>query len=1119
MAENTFNFEMLYEQVSEKDLFEDQTHQKTADTLHTLIEQSEKACTIGLSGDWGAGKSTVIELLRKKFPDDSTLFFLFDAWAHEGDPLRRIFLESLINHIDPDNKDETLQENKQKISSKFKKVTVKSKKRASKLGAILTISGLFVPIGIGLTRLVKDNEVVSPFHNSAGDLHILYTISLLLIAAPLLALIGWAIFGEKRKNKKKFLKIFPRKDWSFFKVTSKDKYNQEIFEDGEKTSIEFEQYFKEILSNYIGRGKRYNRAIIVVDNLDRVEHADFLKIWSTLQSFFQNRNLPNKGNDYINNTWFIIPFDERGLEQIWSKKDSARQEYQETVNNSENGNLFYELSKSKNTVARSFINKSFQVLLEVPKPIMSGWKRYLSEHAFKSLSSWSEEDVKDIVEHYESYISQEKRTPPTPRKIRNYINQLGVLKLRYGSEFESIYLSIYATLRNDLSREELQEKLIGKSLPAYIYSEDEELLYQKISAILFAVNLEKGVELLIAPKISDAYYSGKIEVIGELLSSHPSAFWIAYKSVKRDLLPSVQTSEDGKLNYLSILDEPFKNHLPNLAQERRAIQSAIIGSKDFNYKKFDYADEFLKLLRVTLDRESLIDWLELNFKDGIKKCLSDFDKTDRGAHLEYLSDIETVINAENKEKPSRLYYTNLNVEKVADWYNLEKSLGIEFSFVLPNKSLLKDATSSITTSNYLNSELSIACMKVLSRYPRYFEQGRDELIESLNNWALSPQSTPENKIGYSLLFQLFIIGTDEQKSVIETAVRNSNFISYLTSYVPQPTPEIIMLLALTLKDELLANSYVNDAYKSQFNQELDEEFVELLYGVISEYSLFEDLWELSLYKFAFSGQLIMRAHNEGVLKNYVPAVLTYNQIDWLKKGFPKNEITLKLFDAFLSTHDISEVTEHLKSSPLEKDNDKVLYLLSVTNFDLVREVVVDILAIFTKEQWDSCFENNFYYLDIAIENDLKGSSNYTESFEDFFNITIKENKETEEWFFDYFEQLLNVVASPETSMSNITLKYFSHLEDLLRDEYFNIFKDHFSSYVNRVSTEHLDTRIYAWLKGEKWERISWIVNEARLKSFKANDNLQVKIKDLQAITEDEKQSAILKSLAKRLRVK
>src|SRR6266566_6074920 len=73
-------------------------HKRIAKAIHELITREEGARAIALVGTWGGGKSTVINLLKQE-ADQYLAVFIFDAWAHESDPLRRTFLERLIGYL------------------------------------------------------------------------------------------------------------------------------------------------------------------------------------------------------------------------------------------------------------------------------------------------------------------------------------------------------------------------------------------------------------------------------------------------------------------------------------------------------------------------------------------------------------------------------------------------------------------------------------------------------------------------------------------------------------------------------------------------------------------------------------------------------------------------------------------------------------------------------------------------------------------------------------------------------------------------------------------------------------------------------------------------------------
>ena len=85
-----------------KDGSKNQTHENIAENLYNLIsDNNTPGLTIGLEGKWGSGKSTVIKILSEKLKaNQDTFIFYIDTWAHEGDPLRRIFLESFVEGVE-----------------------------------------------------------------------------------------------------------------------------------------------------------------------------------------------------------------------------------------------------------------------------------------------------------------------------------------------------------------------------------------------------------------------------------------------------------------------------------------------------------------------------------------------------------------------------------------------------------------------------------------------------------------------------------------------------------------------------------------------------------------------------------------------------------------------------------------------------------------------------------------------------------------------------------------------------------------------------------------------------------------------------------------------------------
>ena len=88
---------------------------------------------IGLEGSWCSGKSTVIEILGNKLGknnEEKNLLIKFDAWEHEGDRLRRVFLWSFIDELKPKiNYNKELDNLREEISKPKKDRKIKSKSK------------------------------------------------------------------------------------------------------------------------------------------------------------------------------------------------------------------------------------------------------------------------------------------------------------------------------------------------------------------------------------------------------------------------------------------------------------------------------------------------------------------------------------------------------------------------------------------------------------------------------------------------------------------------------------------------------------------------------------------------------------------------------------------------------------------------------------------------------------------------------------------------------------------------------------------------------------------------------------------------------------------------------
>ena len=241
-----YRYRILPEEVAKKDLFDFGTHERVAATVHKILTSPEnKALTIGLEGSWGSGKSTVVEILRRKLCGEKFHYFYFDAWAHEGDPLRKVFLESFIKSIDVENDANQLQLLENRISNRQTTTRIKSSRRTTQLGKWLYLSALFVPLGVAI---ISSGGVVGLSNAVFGNDNGMNAMGVVFSLAPLIVLLTNAISSLRSEGG-----VLHPKNWVFQESESDSEHVSEESEEDERSSIEFEKYFDEVVEIVLSR--------------------------------------------------------------------------------------------------------------------------------------------------------------------------------------------------------------------------------------------------------------------------------------------------------------------------------------------------------------------------------------------------------------------------------------------------------------------------------------------------------------------------------------------------------------------------------------------------------------------------------------------------------------------------------------------------------------------------------------------------------------------------------------------------------------------------------------------------------------------------------------------------
>lgn len=270
------------------------------ETLKNIIKNAPRTgtFTIGLFGEWGSGKSSIIKTVKDEISKNhkefgSIKFVIYDAWKYVQDSFRRMFLLNLQKELKQEKTD--LME--KFYCNKTVEQTIKLKFSSQKFYWIFVM--LFVASVVAIIALPS----VSNYNNKIWTLSafIGFIISLL----GLLVNVVFRCFNELKTSTNAPLMFAPE---------------------------QFEDCFKDILSNALkkntftvirnwvkGNTDKNDKIIIVIDNIDRCSSDRAYELLTDIKNFMGN----------YDNLVFIIPIDDTALKKHLIKNNNSNRDAEE----------------------------------------------------------------------------------------------------------------------------------------------------------------------------------------------------------------------------------------------------------------------------------------------------------------------------------------------------------------------------------------------------------------------------------------------------------------------------------------------------------------------------------------------------------------------------------------------------------------------------------------------------------------------------------------------------------------------------------------------------------------------------------------------------------------------
>jgi len=341
-------------------------HKEYVDTLEEMVHNADPAWNIGVFGEWGSGKTSIIRMLYSRLQDAEREYVCveFDAWKHAEESIRTDLLLNLDQAIgektgQTDKKNNPAVLGEEQITDELYDVEEAAERVRDDRSAWEVLKHFLheekyvagAIVGIGLISLVA-SILISP-QVGAGFLTV--------VLVPLLLYMAKQLSNATDTLRRKF--VYPRREWSGA----------------------YEQLFEDIIDE-----TEADRVIISIDNLDRCESETVYDVLVSLKTFLEQDECV-----------YIIPCD-----------DEALQSHIESID--ERGEYF-ESQKH----GREFLRKFFQTHLRIPQFIPEDIERY-AEKMNEDLSEPFESDVIDIVT--KAYVKN-------PRRIKQSLNQLTTLRI------------------------------------------------------------------------------------------------------------------------------------------------------------------------------------------------------------------------------------------------------------------------------------------------------------------------------------------------------------------------------------------------------------------------------------------------------------------------------------------------------------------------------------------------------------------------------------------------------------------------------------------------------------------------------------------------------------------
>ncbi|AYF32372.1 hypothetical protein CUU95_00365 [Vreelandella alkaliphila] len=365
-----------FERPEERDLFSGKGHENAANGIYDVILNHDDVHIVGVEGNLGAGKSTVIKILEKKLNPEKYKFVYFDADMYQHSSTKSAFIKVFYNKIKDISKKGSLS-NVKEAKDKALGYHVEYTKKTDSALSFYVIS--FIGAMFLFFRNVKEGleVLISSFPNVIGGDGVFLPEGLVSVILSMSPVWLWVFILIRNKSLDEKDKVTLG---NLFKRNSKDTISETFEITKEVGSFELKEAFsvfsKSIPENIV--------VILVIDNIDRVDPDKAKEVWSDLDVF------TSISNERIKT---ILPYSEEHLAASISPDPLEGKEY---------------------------IAKRLPVVFRAPPIVTAGWRDQFYLYWLETLGEIKSSDkCADLID-----IWRDDKSQVTPRMLKKHINDI-----------------------------------------------------------------------------------------------------------------------------------------------------------------------------------------------------------------------------------------------------------------------------------------------------------------------------------------------------------------------------------------------------------------------------------------------------------------------------------------------------------------------------------------------------------------------------------------------------------------------------------------------------------------------------------------------------------------------